>query len=216
MVQDPLGKITTRTFNGSGQQVSTTDPLGHTSSVVINSFGETVKPVDETNIRQTAAANIGVGGIQPAQTTTMTYNQRGLRTSTTSPEGRVTSDEWRNLGGIAMALTLDRAVEASEIVDALKPFGVTQVDIAAVTHVSDRAVRGWRSGDIHPDRYDRLAQLRDLALLLSDSLSPRGVGQWLHAKNRLLEGKRPVDLLADDRYDEVHGAAEAFIDGAYV
>ncbi len=115
-----------------------------------------------------------------------------------------------------MALTLDRAVEASEIVDALKPFGVTQVDIAAITHVSDRAVRGWRSGDIHPDRYDRLAQLRDLVLLLSDSLTARGVGQWLHAKNRLLEGQRPVDLLAEDRYDEVRGAAEAFIDGAYV
>jgi hypothetical protein len=39
--------------------------------------------------------------------------------------------------GSTMAPTLDRAVEASEIVDALKPFGVTQVDLAAVTHVSD-------------------------------------------------------------------------------
>ncbi len=115
-----------------------------------------------------------------------------------------------------MAPTLDRAVEASEIVDALKPFGVTQVDIAAVTHVSDRAVRGWRSGDIHPDRYDRLAQLRDLVILLSDSLTPRGVGQWLHAKNRLLEGQRPVELLAEGRYDTVREAAEAFVDGAYV
>lgn len=115
-----------------------------------------------------------------------------------------------------MAPTLDRAVEASEIVDALKPFGVTQVDVAAVTQVSDRAVRGWRTSDIHPDRYDRLAQLRDLVLLLSDSLTPRGVGQWLHAKNRLLDSSRPVDLLGDDRYDEVRGAAEAFVDGAYV
>lgn len=115
-----------------------------------------------------------------------------------------------------MALTLDRAVEASEIVDALKPFGVTQVDVAAVTHVSDRAVRGWRSSDIRPDRYDRLAQLRDLVLLLSDSLTPRGVGQWLHAKNRLLDGARPVDLLAEGRYDDVRGAADAFVDGAYV
>lgn len=93
-----------------------------------------------------------------------------------------------------MAVTLDRAVEASEIVDALKPFGVTQVDVAAVIQVSDRAVRGWRTGDIRPERYDRLAQLRDLVLLLSDSLTPRGVGQWLHAKNRLLDGQRPVDL----------------------
>ncbi len=115
-----------------------------------------------------------------------------------------------------MAPTLDRAVEASEIVDALKSFGVTQGDVAAVTHVSDRAVRGWRTSDIRPDRYDRLAQLRDLVILLSDSLTPRGVGQWLHAKNRLLEGQRPVDLLADDRYDTVREAAEAFVDGAYV
>lgn len=115
-----------------------------------------------------------------------------------------------------MAPALDRAVEASEIVDALKPFGVTQGDVAAVTHVSDRAVRGWRTSDIRPDRYDRLAQLRDLVILLSDSLTRRGVGQWLHAKNRLLEGQRPVDLLADDRYEVVREAAEAFVDGAYV
>ena len=58
-----------------------------------------------------------------------------------------------------MAQTLERAVEASEIVDALKPFGVTQVDVAAVAQVSDRAVRAWRTGDIRADRYDRLAQL---------------------------------------------------------
>lgn len=115
-----------------------------------------------------------------------------------------------------MAVTLDRAVEASEIVDALKPFGVTQVDVAAVIQVSDRAVRGWRTGDIRPERYDRLAQLRDLVLLLSDSLTPRGVGQWLHAKNRLLDGQHPVDLLAKDRYEDVRSAAESFIDGAYV
>lgn len=115
-----------------------------------------------------------------------------------------------------MATTLDRAIEASEIVAALKSFGVTQVDVAAVAQVSDRAVRGWRTGNIHPDRYDRLAQLRDLVLLLSDSLTGRGVGQWLHAKNRLLDEQRPVDLLAQDRYGEVRGAAEAFIDGAYV
>lgn len=82
--------------------------------------------------------------------------------------------------------------------------------------MSDRSVRAWRNGDIRPERYDRLAQLRDLVLLLSDSLTTRGVGQWLHAKNRLLDGKRPVDLLAGDRYDEVLQAAEVFVDGAYV
>lgn len=114
-----------------------------------------------------------------------------------------------------MASTLDRAIEASEIVDALKQFGISQLDVAAVTQVSDRAVRGWRTNDIRADRYDRLAQLRDLVLLLSDSLTPRGVGQWLHAMNRLLDGQRPIALLAQDRYDDVRSAAEAFVDGSY-
>ena len=59
-------------------------------------------------------------------------------------------------------------------------------------------------------------ELRDLVLLLSDSLTPRGVGQWLHAKNRLLDGERPVDLLAEDHYEKVRSAAEAFVDGSYV
>jgi hypothetical protein len=115
-----------------------------------------------------------------------------------------------------MAGTLDRAVEASEIVDASKPFGITQIDVAAVTHVSERAVGGWQTGDIHPDRHDRLAQLRDLVLLLADSLTPRGVGQWMHAKNRPFGGMRPVNLLAVERYEEVRGAAAVFTDGSYV
>lgn len=115
-----------------------------------------------------------------------------------------------------MASTLDRAIEAGEIVDALKPYGVTQGDIAVTVHVSDRAVRGWRTSQIRPERYDRLAELRDLVLLLSDSLTERGVGQWLRAKNRLLGGRRPLELLAEDRFAEVRAAAESFVDGSYV
>jgi Protein of unknown function (DUF2384) len=115
-----------------------------------------------------------------------------------------------------MAAVLNRAVEAPEIVSALRPYGVTQADIAAVTGVSDRAVRGWGESAIRPERYDRLAELRDIALILEDSLSPRGVGQWLHARNRLLAGGRPLELLRDGRAAEVRTAAQAFIDGAYV
>ena len=42
------------------------------------------------------------------------------------------------------------------------------------------------------------------------------IGQWLHAKNRLLNGERAIDLLANGKVDEVRLAAKAFIDGAYV
>src|SRR4029078_4635704 len=55
--------------------------------------------------------------------------------------GSISGSKTGSTGGTPMADTLERAVEASEIVDALKSFGVTQVDVAAVTQVSDRAVR---------------------------------------------------------------------------
>ncbi len=107
-------------------------------------------------------------------------------------------------------------MEASEIVDALKRFGVTQAEVAAVAHVSDRAVRGWRESAIRTENYDRLAELRDVVLLLSDSLTARGVAQWLRARNRLLDRQRPIDVLAAGGVEQVHGAAKAFIDGSYV
>ena len=113
-------------------------------------------------------------------------------------------------------MPLQTAVEASEIVEALKPFGVKQGDVATVVQVTDRAVRGWRSGNISSARYDRLTDLRDLVALLSDSLTPRGVGQWLHARNRLLEGERPIELLGHGQAARVQQAAQAFVQGTYV
>jgi hypothetical protein len=65
-----------------------------------------------------------------------------------------------------------------------------------VTQVTTGAVRAWKAGSIRQDHYDRFTALRTLVFLLSDSLSPRGVGQWLHARNRLLDGERPINLCA--------------------
>jgi hypothetical protein len=116
----------------------------------------------------------------------------------------------------ALAEALGRAVEADEIVRALRGYGVTQAEVGSVTGVSDRAVRGWDRSTIRPQRYDRLADLRDLVVLLSDSLTPRGVGQWLHARNRLVKGQRPLEVMAEGNLDEVRNAARSFIEGSYV
>ena len=115
-----------------------------------------------------------------------------------------------------MSAVLERAVEAPEIVHALRAYGVTQSDVGSVAGVSDRAVRGWSQSTIRPERYDKLAELRDLVILLSDSLTARGVGQWLHARNRLLAGARPIEALAEGRSQDVRLAAQAFVDGSYV
>lgn len=115
-----------------------------------------------------------------------------------------------------MSQVLDRAVEAPEIVRALRSHGITQAEVGAVAGVSDRAVRGWDHSAIRPERYERLAEMRDLVVLLSDSLTPRGIGQWLHARNRTLGGDRPIDALTAGRFGEVRHAAETFVEGSYL
>lgn len=116
-----------------------------------------------------------------------------------------------------MAMALDRAVEVSDVVGALRRFGLTQKDLASATGASERSVRNWaKTSAIRAGHEERLRELRDVALILQDSLTPRGVGQWLRARNRLLDAAKPIDLLAAGRAEEVEKAAKSFVDGAYV
>lgn len=52
--------------------------------------------------------------------------------------------------------------------------------------------------------------------VLSDALTERGAGQWLVARNRVLGGSRPLDLLAKGDTDSVIAAAHSFVSGAYI
>lgn len=116
-----------------------------------------------------------------------------------------------------MATALDRAVEVKDVVSALKHFGLTQKDLATATGASERSVRNWAATSaIRPSHEERLSDVREIVLLLKDSLTERGVGQWLRARNRLLGGQRPIDLLAKGEIDRARKAAASFIDGAYV
>jgi transcriptional regulator with XRE-family HTH domain len=113
--------------------------------------------------------------------------------------------------------TLARAIEAGDIVAALRKYGFTQGDIAAATGVSVRSIRNWaNSSPLRRSNEDRLQALRRIVLLLEDSLTPRGVGQWFRAHNRSLDGHRPLDILAVGDLEAVKQAAQAFADGAYV
>jgi hypothetical protein len=122
-----------------------------------------------------------------------------------------------NKPGVPMASTLDRAIEADEIVAALRNFGFTQHDVAVAVGVSDRSVRNWsHETPLRRRNEERLQAFRHIVLLLSDSLSSRGVGQWFRAHNRTLDGRRPLDVLAEGDIEAVRRAAAAFADGAYV
>lgn len=112
---------------------------------------------------------------------------------------------------------LDRAVDVRDIARELKPYGLTQPEIGMATGASERSVRNWkRSSAIRPASEERLRELRDIVILLRETLTPRGVGQWLRARNRMLQGRRPLDLLVERNAQAVRAAAEAYVEGGYV
>jgi predicted transcriptional regulator len=112
---------------------------------------------------------------------------------------------------------LRRAIAASEIVHALSRIGLTQKQIANATGATDRSVRNWATtGAIRPAYDERIRELSEISLILAETATPRGVTQWLNARNRLLENKRPVDLIAEGKADLVRQAAESLVAGDYV
>jgi len=112
---------------------------------------------------------------------------------------------------------LRRAVAADQIVRALGRVGFTQKQIAKAAGATDRSVRNWAAtGAIRPAYDERIRELSEVSLLLSDTLTPRGVTQWLNARNVLLDDQRPIDLISRGESDRVRDAAEAYLEGTYV
>lgn len=112
---------------------------------------------------------------------------------------------------------LERAVEAGSVVRALERVGLTQRMLAWATGASERSVRNWRSTSAIRPRYDeRLREIRDIVLLLDETLTPRGIAQWFGARNRLLSGRKPIDVLHDGDFETVRAAAASFVEGAYL
>ena len=113
--------------------------------------------------------------------------------------------------------SLERAIEVSDVVHGLRQYGLTQAEIGTATGAKVRAVRNWqRTSATRRRTEDRLRELQDIVLLLQRTLTPRGVGQWLRARNRVLQGRRPLEALATGDIEVVREAAEAFVESSYV
>ncbi len=112
---------------------------------------------------------------------------------------------------------LRRAVAADEVVRALGSVGFTQKQIASAAGATDRSVRNWATtGAIRPAFDERIRELSEISLVLSETMTARGVTQWLSARNRLLDSQRPVDLIALGESDRVRAAAQSLVAGDYV
>ena len=94
--------------------------------------------------------------------------------------------------------------------------GFSQREIADLLGADERTVRRLLADpEIRPQQRHgrRLDDVRDVISLLQDSLPGEQTGRWLRARNRMLKGDRPIELIAGDEYARVRDAAEAFVDG---
>lgn len=105
-----------------------------------------------------------------------------------------------------MIQDLRRATESRAIVAALRSV-LNEEELVAIAG----GTSGRQSWDLRG-----LEELRSLVLILSDSLTSRGVAQWLHAGNRLLDGRPPLDVLIAGDLRQVREAAASFAEGSYL
>jgi DNA-binding transcriptional regulator YiaG len=96
------------------------------------------------------------------------------------------------------------------IVDDITRCGLTQTELGHAVGASLRSVQNWASGTGAPAgvKVRRLLDVQYIVGELREAYAEEGVQIWLHARNRNLEGHRPIDLLAAGQYDEVLAEAE--------
>lgn len=92
---------------------------------------------------------------------------------------------------------------------------LTSQEIAALTGVQARQVQNWAAGASRPERRagDKLLDLDYLISLLEEVYTDEGVEIWLHARNRSLDGQRPIELLSED-FEAVLAAVERLTTGS--
>lgn len=89
------------------------------------------------------------------------------------------------------------------------------VEIGRTTGVGERAVQNWASGSSRPEGQsrERLLELKYVIEQLSDVYTDEGIEIWLHARQRALDGRRPLDLLQQGQFETVLTAVEHLAGG---
>lgn len=102
------------------------------------------------------------------------------------------------------------------LVDEVRRFGLTTSEIAEITGVKERQVQHWAAGTSKPqgDTRDRLVDIHYVVQQLKEVYKPEGIEIWLHARNRGLAGRRPIELLIEGEFESVINAVERLTTGA--
>ena len=96
--------------------------------------------------------------------------------------------------------------------------GIRGREIAQLLETTPQTVSRWQTGRStpRPNSLNRLLRLEWLAGQLGLVYSPDEARVWLFSPHRDLRGQRPVDLIADDKMDEVLAIIDRLQSAAYV
>jgi transcriptional regulator with XRE-family HTH domain len=91
------------------------------------------------------------------------------------------------------------------VVEEVTKAGITQAELAKAVGSGPRAVQNWASGQNTPrgGAVKRLLDVRTVVELLGDSYTDEGIDIWLHARNRNLNMRRPIDLIVEGQIEKV-------------
>jgi DNA-binding transcriptional regulator YiaG len=98
-------------------------------------------------------------------------------------------------------------VDKSNTIRALaSEFEVSMEILARILGVSSRTLARWTSGKTvkpHPAQAERISKALELRNHMANVFKKRAFGKYLHGKNDLLGGLRPLDLLMAGKFDRV-------------
>lgn len=95
---------------------------------------------------------------------------------------------------------------------------LSAAEIGEIVGVGPRQVQNWASGNGSPANSKKLRQLLDLAYVLDlveEVFDDEGAAMWLHARNRQLDGERPLDVIAKNETERVINLLDRLADGNF-
>lgn len=89
------------------------------------------------------------------------------------------------------------------IEDAHDVLGLTFRQIAAALGADESTLHRWRSGESEPRAVfvSRMEALRELQDEMLEAMSPEAAREWLTTRLPALDGRRPVELLAEGKVE---------------
>ncbi len=101
---------------------------------------------------------------------------------------------------------------------ALRRCDLDQTQAARVLGASPRTVSRWLRNEVRPrpEAKERLLEFLTVLERLSKTLQPQAAHDWLFTPNPLLSHHKPVDLLRENRYQDLLGAIVQLAEGVFI